>query len=57
MNSNLFSDIGLIFFVAWSFAIAKLSLTAFGKDLLPNRLRDATERRAGDATYSRRPNQ
>ncbi len=54
MNGNLFSYLGLIFFVSWSFALAKLSLMAFGRDLLPSRLRSARERHTPDADSSAR---
>ena len=40
MSSNLFSDVGLIFFVSWSFILAKVSIAAFGRDLLPSRVKN-----------------
>lgn len=39
MSYNLFSDVGLIFFVSWSFVLARLSVAAFGRDLVPARIR------------------
>lgn len=44
MSSNLFSDVGLIFFVSWSFVLARLSIAAFGRDLLPSRVKKALPR-------------
>ena len=33
------SDAGWLFFAAWSAVVAAVSLSAFGRDLLPSRLR------------------
>ena len=44
MLNNLFSDFGLIFFVSWSFVLARLSVAAFGRDLVPLRIRHFSKR-------------
>ena len=43
MSSNFFSDAGLIFFVSWSFVLAKLSIAAFGRDLFPSWLKTGSQ--------------
>jgi hypothetical protein len=43
MSSNFFSDIGLIFFVTCSFVLTKLSIAAFGRDLLSWRVKNSSE--------------
>jgi len=44
MSSNFFSDAGLIFFISWSFVLTKLSIAAFGRELLPWRARNTSSR-------------
>jgi len=44
MSSNVFTDAGLIFFITWSFMLTKLSIAAFGRELLPWRAKSASVR-------------
>lgn len=44
MSSNFFSDVGLIFFVSWTFVLTKLSIAAFGRDIIPWRAKNSSER-------------
>jgi hypothetical protein len=53
MSSNFFSDAGLIFFVSWSFVLAKLSVAAFGRDLLPWRAKNSSEQRRRQSGYAK----
>ena len=53
MSSNFFSDAGLIFFVSWSFVLTKLSIAAFGRDLLPWRAKISRAQRPRGAGYSK----
>ena len=52
MSSNFFSDIGVIFFVSWSFVLGKLSIAAFG-DLLPWRTKNGLKRQQRRVGYSK----
>ncbi len=54
-SSNFFSDIGLIFFVSWTFVLTRLSIAAFGRDLLPWRSRNSPDRVPSLRGYSERP--
>ncbi len=39
LSDSFLSDAGWLFFAAWSAVVAAVSLAAFGRDLLPSRLR------------------
>jgi len=39
MMDSLFSNAAWLFFVAWSVVVAAVSIAAFGRDLLPSRIR------------------
>jgi hypothetical protein len=39
LSDSFLSDVGWLFFAAWSAVVAAVSLAAFGRDLLPSRLR------------------
>jgi hypothetical protein len=54
-SSNFFSDMGLIFFVSWTFVLTRLSIAAFGTDLLPWSARNSPDRGPSPRGYSARP--
>jgi len=37
MSDSLFADAGWFFFAIWSIAVVTVSITAFGRDLLPSK--------------------
>jgi hypothetical protein len=39
VGDSFLSDAGWVFFAAWSVIVAAVSLAAFGRDLLPSRMR------------------
>lgn len=39
MSDWILTDLGSLFFLAWSAVIAGLSIAAFGRDLLPSKAR------------------
>jgi len=39
VGDSILSDAGWVFFAAWSVIVAAVSLAAFGRDLLPSRMR------------------
>jgi hypothetical protein len=39
MSDSLFSDAGWFFFALWSVVVGAISVTAFGRDLLPHKAR------------------
>jgi len=53
MSSNFFSDLGLIFFVTWTFVLTRLSIAAFGRDLLPWRVKKSSERQPHRGGFSK----
>ena len=53
MSSNFFSDLGLIFFVSWTFVLTRLSIAAFGRDLFPWRAKNSSKPQPHRAGYSK----
>ena len=37
MSDSLFAEAGWLFFALWSIAVATVTITAFGRDLLPSK--------------------
>lgn len=54
MNGNYFSIAGCVFFVSWGFVLARVSITAFGRDLLPGRVKNAMPRTLKIKQFDRR---
>ena len=52
MSGNFFSDVGLIFFVSWTFVLTKLVIAAFGRELIPWRVKNS-EPQSHRGNYSR----
>jgi hypothetical protein len=46
MSDSLFSDAGWFFFAVWSVVVGAISVTAFGRDLLPSKARVESRRLA-----------
>jgi hypothetical protein len=56
LNDSYLLDAGWLFFAAWSVVIAFVSVTAFGRDLLPWQARlDPAESHATQADRPREP--
>ncbi|HKT88945.1 MAG TPA: hypothetical protein VJQ59_10940 [Candidatus Sulfotelmatobacter sp.] len=43
MSDSILTDLGSLFFFVWSAVIAGVSIAAFGRDLLPSRVRSNFE--------------
>lgn len=46
MNSNYFSIAGCVLFLGWGFVLARVSITAFGRDLRTDRVKNTLLPRA-----------
>jgi len=57
LSDSFLSDAGWLFFGAWSAVVAAVSLAAFGRDLLPSRVRlePPPEAQPTDLAQSERP--
>ena len=53
MSDSLFSDAGWFFFAIWSVVVGAISVTAFGRDLLPSKARVEPRRLAVPQTQDR----
>jgi len=53
MSDSIFSDAGWFFFALWSIVVGAISVTAFGRDLLPSKARVEPRRLAVPQTKDR----
>lgn len=57
MSDSFLTDLGSLFFFVWSAVIAGVSLAAFGRDLLPSRVRSNSEPQSFTVRRARRNSQ
>ncbi len=51
MGNKVFSDLALIFSVSWSFLLARFAVAAFGREIVPRRIRTDSMRLRPDNSH------